>query len=243
MTPLCHIEWGRRGGRLAAERGDIVVVVDTLSFSTATAMAVDRGAQIYPCTNRQETRNLAIRHDAHFAVGRSEVPRKGKYSLSPITFKDVSPNTRIVLYSLNGASCCESAHRSSHILLGSLINARAVAETVQQLSLDTGKGITVLACGEQVADPTHDDDIRHAIEDLLGAGAVVAHLSCAKSAESLVFEGAFKHHKRNLESLLWDSESGLELRERGFGDDVKFAARLNLISSTPVLRNKFFDKA
>ncbi|HKK21268.1 MAG TPA: 2-phosphosulfolactate phosphatase, partial [candidate division Zixibacteria bacterium] len=173
--------------------------------------------------------------------GRSEVPKRGKFSLSPLTFTEVDAGTRVVLYSLNGGSCSEAASTSPHLLLGSLINAEAAAERALRLSNENGKGISVIACGEQVSRPAHEDDFRSAVEDLLGAGAVLAHITGAKSPEAMVCEGAFRHHKKNLISLLWESESGLELRERGFGDDVKYAAQLNKIVSVPVLKQRFFE--
>lgn len=39
----CRMEWGRRGAREAAERGDIVIIVDVLSFSSTVISAVSRG--------------------------------------------------------------------------------------------------------------------------------------------------------------------------------------------------------
>ncbi|MFT9596793.1 hypothetical protein [Mesobacillus sp.] len=35
----CKVEWGRRGAREAAERGDIVIIVDVLSFSSTIVAA------------------------------------------------------------------------------------------------------------------------------------------------------------------------------------------------------------
>src|SRR5436309_15693141 len=45
----CRLEWGPEGARRGAERGDILVIVDTLSFSTTVVTAVREGGLIYPC--------------------------------------------------------------------------------------------------------------------------------------------------------------------------------------------------
>ena len=50
----CGLDWGRRGVRQAAERGDLLVIVDTLSFSTAVVTAVHSGGLIYPCSLEQD---------------------------------------------------------------------------------------------------------------------------------------------------------------------------------------------
>jgi hypothetical protein len=42
-----QLAWGQRGAQAAADREDILVVVDTLRFSTAAATAVHHGAVIY----------------------------------------------------------------------------------------------------------------------------------------------------------------------------------------------------
>src|SRR5262245_64516514 len=55
----CRLDWGRHGARAAAERQDILVIVDTLSFSTAVVMAVQRGGLVYPCAEDEQPGALA----------------------------------------------------------------------------------------------------------------------------------------------------------------------------------------
>ena len=79
----CRLDWGRRGVRQAAERGDILVIVDTLSFSTAVVTAVHYGGLIYPCSLEEDTAALAQQIGGEAAVSRRDVPERGRFSLSP----------------------------------------------------------------------------------------------------------------------------------------------------------------
>src|SRR5947209_9363220 len=97
-----NVDWGRAGAVRAAARGDVVVIVDVLSFSTACAAAAAAGASIYPAASIEEARALAVEHDAEIAVRRENTPTLGRYSLSPDTMVEAS-GKRIVLPSPNGA--------------------------------------------------------------------------------------------------------------------------------------------
>src|SRR5579864_5538079 len=64
----CRLKWGWRGTREAAAAGDILVIVDTLRFSTMVATAVEHGAIIYPCGQDDDPADLARRVGAEMAV-------------------------------------------------------------------------------------------------------------------------------------------------------------------------------
>src|SRR5687768_5068325 len=74
----CRLEWGRRGAAVGAERGDILVVVDVLSFSSAVATAVERGASIYPCADGESAAKRAGEVGGEVAVHRKGVPEQGR---------------------------------------------------------------------------------------------------------------------------------------------------------------------
>jgi 2-phosphosulfolactate phosphatase len=96
----CRLEWGRRGARAAAERGDILVVVDVLRFSSAVITGVAHGAIVYPCAWDDDPVAFAARVGAEVAVRRrQDVPEKGRYSLSPASFTSIEAGTRVVLAS------------------------------------------------------------------------------------------------------------------------------------------------
>jgi 2-phosphosulfolactate phosphatase len=233
-----RLGWGRRGAREAAERGDVLVIVDTLSFSSAVVTAVHHGVAVYPCAEGEDPAVLAERAGADVAVRRAEVPAKGRFSLSPLTYIGVEAGARIVLSSPNGATCTRYASQSRELFVGCLLNATAVAAAASRILEEMDASVTVVACGERWIDPSEDGPLRVAIEDFLGAGAIVARLAQEKSPEARVCEAAFLGARGDLAELIWDCGSGRQLRECGFGDDVCHAARLDIYDTVPVMRGE-----
>ena len=208
----CRLDWGRHGARAAAERQDILVIVDTLSFSTAVITAVQRGGLVYPCAEDEQPGALAQRIGGEVAVRRKDVPAKGRFSLSPLTYLHLAPGTRIVLASPNGATCSRHARTVPFLFVGALVNAEAVATVVSHLLDTTDRCVTIIACGERWHPPSADGALRVALEDYLGAGAILASLRYEQSPEVRVCAGAFTHSRRDIAALLWECGSGRELR-------------------------------
>lgn len=233
----CRLEWGGRGAQAAAVRGDILIVVDVLCFSTAVATAAEHGAIIYPCGRSDDAEALSKERQASLAVRREQVPTGGRYSLSPQTFLTADVGERIVLPSPNGATCSRYGANVPSLLIGALVNAHAVADAAARVAVASGASITVLAGGERWLSASEDGDLRFAVEDYLGAGAILAHLprSITRSPEAQVCESAFAGSAGRLGEILENCGSGIELRERGHGEDVELAARLNVYGSVPVM--------
>jgi 2-phosphosulfolactate phosphatase len=239
----CRLDWGLDGARRAVERGDITVIVDTLSFSSAVATAVQHGAVVYPSAPGAELDALRIRrHGAEVAVSRRDVPAKGRFSLSPPTYVGIAAGTEVIIASPNGGLCGLHGGRAPHLLVGALNNARATAAAVSALLDASGLSVTVVACGERWTPPGDDGALRFAIEDYLGAGAILSSLAHARSPDAEVCEAAFAARRGDLERLLWDCASGRELRAMGFGQDVTHAARLDVYDAVPVLRGDRLER-
>lgn len=237
----CRLDWGRHGVRQAAERGDLLVIVDTLSFSTAVITAVYSGGFIYPCSPEEDAAALAQQIRGEAAVSRREVPERGRFSLSPATYLHLEAGTRIVLASPNGATCSRYAGQVPYLLVGALVNAQAVAAAVSAGLSQEDLAVTVIACGERWNPPSEDGVLRVAVEDYLGAGAILSYLGHEKSPEARVCEGAFVQVRDDLDAILWECASGRELRQMGFGVDVQHAALLNAYETVPHLRDGCFE--
>ncbi len=245
QTPFrVRLEWGRRGARAAAGRGDILVVVDSLCFSTNVAIAVSRGGTIIPCAKGEDTPERAALLRAEIAVHRNAVPVRGRFSLSPVSLRAATPGTRILMASPNGATCSRYGDAVPALFTGSFLNARVVADAVTAyLSQSAEQAVTVLACGERWDEPDADDgNLRFAVEDYLGAGAVIAYLpeSLSRSPEATAAVAAFNGIKSSLLDTLRNCGSGIELMQRGYESDVIEAAALNTIDVAPRLQHGMF---
>jgi len=238
----CRLESGRSGATAAADRGDIIVIVDVLSFSTSVAVAVDRGAFIYPCPMGKDAGAIAARIGGTAAVRRREVPLKGRFSLSPLTYAHIGPGQKVVVASPNGATCSACAAGSDFVLAGALVNASAAGAVVSELMSREKKSLSVIACGEIERFPDGGREMRWALEDYLGAGAIMSHLGCSKSADARVCEAAFLQNRDYLSELIRDCRSGRELTEWGFGEDVDLSSRLDTYNCVPILRGERFMK-
>ena len=100
--------------------------------------------------------------------------------------------------------------------------------------------MTVIACGERELSGMLPGDLRVAIEDYLGAGAILSALPFSASPEARVCTNAFLGTRESLPQILYESVSGRELRALGFGSDVEFASRLDSHACVPVLNDGHF---
>ena len=210
-----RFEWGIDGlARLAP--ADVVIVVDVLRFSTTVTDAVARG--------------IAVPLDADADA-----------------------------VSINGARVARAAAASGAlVVLGCLRNAAAVGRLVlaEQQRRARRASVAVIAAGELVeagesagtsirfAGQGAGTSMRFAIEDLLGAGAVVQALVDVgidhSSPEAAVASEAFGGLQGALRHLLTASGSGQELIARDRRDEVLTAAELDAVDTVPVLRDGTF---
>jgi 2-phosphosulfolactate phosphatase len=200
----------------------VVIIIDVLSFTTCVDIAVARGAAVYPYKG-----NAA----AQFAQAKNAVlasrDRAAEFSLAPTSLMKIKAGIRIVLPSPNG-SALSTATGSVPTFAACLRNARSVAHAARQI----GPRIAVIPAGERW---WTDGGLRPALEDWLGAGAVISQLAGTKSYEAQAAEQIFSVHEPNLSTVLKQIASGIELIEQGFSQDVELAAQLNVSDTTPRL--------
>ena len=227
----CRFVWGPAGAALAAERGDIVVIVDAFSFSSAVAVAVGRAAEVLPAaSDRAAERDAQGIPDAVVLRGRRDPTPEG-WSLSPLSLIRLPPGKRLIVSTLNGARCCGRAEGACALFVGALVNAAAVAAAAVDEHRRLRRPVSVVACGERWP---QGGALRPSLEDELAAGAIIAAMGLRSSPEAAAAAGAFGCAGARLGEALWECGSGRELRQKGFAADVRLMSGVNTWPAVPV---------
>jgi len=227
MTTEVRLEWGPQGLRMLSETCECVVIVDVLSFSTSVAVAVGRGAAVWPHSGHERAEELARAIGATLVRGRNM--REGR-TLSPASLLEVDDGERLIMPSDNGSVISHAALMSGlTVVAGAMRNAQAVAAWV------TGRFTTVglVPAGEQWPDGA----LRVCYEDLVGAGAIAARMrdlgdGVVMHPEVMAAASAFDSR-----SSLTEVPSGQDLVERGFVEDVRLAEEVDADDVVPILKN------
>ena len=233
-----RFDWGPTGAEAIVAGADVAVVVDVLSFTTTLCVAVERDMTVLPFGWKDErAASYAADCGATLAVGRLEgrsLPASSAVSLSSAAMTQVSGVSRIVLPSPNGSAISFGLAEAGATVLGACLrNRTAVAGW---LAAQDGT-VAVVAAGERWP----DGSLRPAVEDLWGAGAVLALLPRgALSPEACVAADAFSTVADSLPASVHGCASGRELSAAGFAEDVDVAAELDVSEVVPVLTDGAF---
>ena len=222
-------EWGLHGVRALAPISDVVVIVDVLSFTTCVDIATASGATVFPYRFRDDAADAYARARGAALAGPRGTRRA--WSLSPTGLLGIPAGVRLVLPSPNG-STLSLATGGTPTLAGCLRNSRSVASYASSI----GRRVAVIPCGERWP----DDRLRSAVEDLIGAGAIISHLRGSKSPEARAAEAVFAASRTDLARIIAACASGQELIQRGFPADIDHSSRLDCSASAPLLQDESY---
>jgi 2-phosphosulfolactate phosphatase len=214
-------------------RGSLAVVIDVLRATTTMVTALAAGCVcVRPCLEIDEARQLA----GQMPAGR--VLLGGERNGSPIPGFDLGNSPRqytcsvcrgmtLVLTTTNGTRALLHASTADRVLLGAFVNYSAVCEQLRQ----DARPIHVVCAG-------NGGDVT--LEDTLLAGAFVEYL-CETTAVRLndaarLAWDCYETHGKVLEGALEVSAGGVGLRQLGYDDDIRAAARIDQFALVPELR-------
>ena len=240
--PLVQLDWSIEGLQFALEHNNIVVIVDTLRFSSTVVTAVSNGFTLYPASDQKRGAELAESIGAEM----SGKPGEARYSLSPLSYleSESAGDKKVVLFSPNGAACAELVRKDDVAYIGCLLNAEAVGKCISKKARERQRNVTVIAAGEQRAVDTGEKIVYikkvarrvFALEDYLGCGSVISYTSLSKTAEATVCTLAYEASKSKLLEILCGSFSGQYLIQHNLSSDVEHAAQVNHYDVVPVIR-------
>jgi 2-phosphosulfolactate phosphatase len=236
-----RFEWGLAGATALASASSCLVVVDVLSFTTSVTVAVEAGMVVFPYAWRDQTASeFARQHEAELAVGRRAASATSPWTLSPAALRRAPFTPRLVLPSPNGSAISAAASGSATVIAACLRNARTVGAWLAARALGTKEQpVSVLAAGERWP----DGSLRPALEDLLGAGAVLSALhdqGCGPLSPEAEAARTCYAMTADPTRAVTDSSSGRELASGGFAADIAIATEINSCHVTPVLTGGAF---
>jgi 2-phosphosulfolactate phosphatase len=240
-----RFDWGLAGAAALAPSSSCLVIVDVLSFTTSVTIAVEAGTRVFPYAWRDDTAaDFARQHRARLAAARRAAPADSPWSLSPAALRRAPCTARLVLPSPNGSAIsAAAADGGATVIAACLRNVTALGRWLAEHGFGTpDRPATVIAAGERWP----DGSLRPALEDLLGAGAVIAavnqHGSRLLSPEADAAR-ACSEATADTAAAVTNSASGRELTGRGFADDVAIATEINSSRVVPVLTDHAFTAA
>ena len=233
---LVHV-WpalGVSGARQGANRGDVVVIVDALRASATVVAALQVGARrVIPVLSVWEA-NAYLADPDYRVAGERGGARLAQfhYGNSPsemLKHRADITGRLLVLTTSNGTRCMNAAlPRAAHVLVGSVVNAAAVAGVALTLARHQGCGITLVAAGLE-GQPADEDTFSTALlaGRLAVAGGVFGEeIPQVREADSLqVFLGAGPASR---------------LSALGYGEDVRLCAQVDLWDAVPIYEDGGF---
>lgn len=251
------------GGKILFRDGqyDAAVVLDVLRATTTITTALAKGCrQVIPVAQVEEAVKLAAQDTTALLCGERGAVKLPGFTLgnSPLEYtrKRVA-GQKIILTTTNGTGAIQQAARQAPVvLIGSLLNARAVARRLADYS-----NVLLLCAGTKG---------QFSLEDTLAAGWVIKELLALKGGENysgralaavraqgqqvygaevpleiphsdqiVMDDGAVAayrlalYYRHNTLDALYDSLHGQKLAQLGMTDDLNYCAQLNIMDVVP----------
>lgn len=199
---------------------DVAVVVDVLRMTTTAAALFDLGlSELIIVADDVAAREAAQAAGALLIGERQGVPLPGfDHGNSPLEFSATAVSGRsAVLCTTNGSKAVEAAAAARHLLLGAIVNDRAVAERALELAQTS---VTIVCSGTNGL---------VSLEDVLGAGCIIQRMLDVRSdldlSDSARIALQLVAADGDLEAAMRTASHADTLAALGFGADISFAAR------------------
>jgi 2-phosphosulfolactate phosphatase len=232
------------GMRESDTAGGIVVVIDVLRASTTIITALANGAigvrpELSPDAARKAAETASSRGECLLGGERGGLRIDGfDLGNAPQDYsRQVVAGRRIVTTTTNGTAAVAACPRAEAILVGALVNRRAVAARALQLALAGGgppRPIHLVCAGTDGAVTEEDILAAGAILDAAGATRLDPAAATARKRFRETIRGA-NDPRIPLTAALADSRGGRNLIAIGMAADIGDAAAIDTIPVVPRL--------
>jgi 2-phosphosulfolactate phosphatase len=206
-----------------AAAAPVGIVVDVIRASSTIAQALAAGYErILCCASIEEARALRAQLDDAVVGGERDAVRIEGFDVGASPREFLEPKARtLILSTTNGTrAILAAAARCGEVLIGSLLNLRAVADAARE----RGEDVTVLCAGYKG---------RFALDDEYCAGRILQHLDGDRGDAAIAAE--------LIARAFPDAAAGLNARRYGppgLEADIAYCAQEDLVSVVPRLSSR-----
>lgn len=224
MTEV-HIAVGERGCELANELRAIAIIVDALRASATLATLFEQGvSEVWVVAEVEKAWRLKTEMADALIVGeRNSLKIEGfDFSNSPTEILQAQnlKGQRAIFTSTTGAKRILACQQATAVLIGTTVNASAVANAAKSLAEKVHRPIVIVASG------VYGREEEWALEDIAAAWEIANKVGCQVTSAPLRPCG-------NLEQVFSSSPHGRELISLGLITDVNWCAQVNKVSTVP----------
>jgi 2-phosphosulfolactate phosphatase len=207
---------------------DVAIMVDVLRASTTITVALDNFRGVIAVKNRENAIELAKKYDAVLAGERNGAAIEGfDTGNSPVEIKNFSGDYLVITTS-NGTRILEDMKAKA--LIGSFVNAKAVANAAAEIA---DNHIEIVMAGVRG---------RFAIEDFLGAGEIISHLTNYELDEMALSAYMASRDDEMVNKAAVNSNSALGLQKLGYNKDISFSIKRDIYNVVPFYKEGIIKK-
>lgn len=201
---------------------DLSIMVDALRASTTINTALQSFKSVITAESIKKAVELAEINQATLAGERDGAKIEGfDVGNSPREIKNLKGEV-LVLTTTNGTRVLE--RMQSKVLIGSFVNARAVARRALQLA---DNHIEIVMAGVKG---------RFVLEDFLGAGEIINHLQDEELDEMAIASLMASNDKEEVDRAVKNSYSARGLRALGLEKDIEFCLKRDIYNTVPIYK-------
>ena len=218
----------------AVQRKDLIIVIDVLRCCSTIVTALANFAEgVIPTRTVREARMLHEKHPELILAGeRGGIKPKGfNLGNSPLEFSAQKVKGKsIILTTSSGTKAIILSKNTMHVLIGSFLNAKAIAKVALTIAEQEKTAISLISAGTNG---------HFSLEDFICVGAIAQDFSADKIEYSdavLAALLAFQKARKSLTRVIQSGHHAVRLKRLGFEGDVKFCCRLNVFQFVPFLK-------